>query len=630
MRFPPVTGWALLLAWAVSAGAEPPAWPLESPPELSSSFGEYRTGRFHMGIDLRTGGVTGKPVHAAADGHVSRVRCSPWGYGRALYLQFNDGTSAVYGHLEGFADDIRDYVRAEQHRRREYTVDLSPPADRFPVRRGQLIARSGDTGAGPPHLHWELRDASASPVNPRLLGLAWNDATAPVPKRILVTPAGPRDRVNGDVMPVVLELKRRPDGVYECPPVSVAGRAGVGVDFSDPNGAGGQLGAYSMRLFDGETLIFEVRHDRLSYADQEGAKVAYHPALADKGKFLLLWRWPGNKTPSYAVTPGDGLWEAPGTGAELRVELADFMGNTARVVIPVTPPGPPVEPPAPAAPGGAGKLELDWAGGFLVLSARFPDTETETPELLVDGAPVPEDRGFFRVGRRTFRAAWAGDDSRGHSLGARHPRLPETAHGVEVVLPGKGRALACGGARLEVPGDAPLGPLHLRLEEPAGGASPALALWPENAPLARPAILSLPVPPGLKNPARAGLRRGDAWVGGTLRDGRITAKIGGAGLYRVAEDDSPPRITELVPGELSPVGSRRPVIRASVADSDSGVASWSLTCGGQWLLSAYDPEAGRVTWERDADLPPGEQELVLTVTDGVGNRAGLKRTVMVP
>ena len=91
---------ALLVAAALVLGADSTLqWPLDLPPELSSSFAEYRTGRFHAGIDIRTAGI-GREVHAAGDGHISRVRCSPWGYGKAVYLQLDTGQTVVYAHLD--------------------------------------------------------------------------------------------------------------------------------------------------------------------------------------------------------------------------------------------------------------------------------------------------------------------------------------------------------------------------------------------------------------------------------------------------------------------------------------------------------------------------------------------------
>mgnify|MGYP000777976950 CR=1 FL=1 len=72
----------------------------------AANFGELRPAHFHAGIDIKTDGVTGKPVVAAADGYVVRIAVSPSGYGRALYIAHPDGTTTVYGHLERFRTDI--------------------------------------------------------------------------------------------------------------------------------------------------------------------------------------------------------------------------------------------------------------------------------------------------------------------------------------------------------------------------------------------------------------------------------------------------------------------------------------------------------------------------------------------
>ncbi|HEO69823.1 MAG TPA: M23 family metallopeptidase, partial [Candidatus Hydrogenedentes bacterium] len=117
----------LLMAFTVAAGRagaeDAYCWPLDLPRLLTSSFAEYRAGRFHAGIDLRTSGI-GRDVRAPADGYVSRLRCSPWGYGKAVYLQLDDGHTVVFGHLDAFAEPLAQYVRDAQHAAERYTVDL--------------------------------------------------------------------------------------------------------------------------------------------------------------------------------------------------------------------------------------------------------------------------------------------------------------------------------------------------------------------------------------------------------------------------------------------------------------------------------------------------------------------------
>lgn len=81
----------------------------------SANFGEMRPNHFHSGVDIKTDGVTGKPVVAAADGYVVRIAVSPGGYGRALYIAHPDGTTTVYGHLERFRTDIESYLRYKRY-----------------------------------------------------------------------------------------------------------------------------------------------------------------------------------------------------------------------------------------------------------------------------------------------------------------------------------------------------------------------------------------------------------------------------------------------------------------------------------------------------------------------------------
>ena len=125
----------------------------------SANFGEMRPGHFHGGIDIKTDGGEGKPLVAVADGYVSRVSVSPSGYGRAIYLTLGNGTTAVYGHLQRFRKDIEERVREERHARRSNSVNLWFGPDTWPVKQGDVIGYSGNSGSSMgPHLHYELRD----------------------------------------------------------------------------------------------------------------------------------------------------------------------------------------------------------------------------------------------------------------------------------------------------------------------------------------------------------------------------------------------------------------------------------------------------------------------------------------
>ncbi|WP_337515368.1 M23 family metallopeptidase [Alistipes shahii] len=113
----------------------------------SANFGEIRPGHFHAGVDIKTDAEEGKPVVAAADGYVSRVVLQAGGYGRAVYLTLRNGTTVVYGHLRRFRDDIERHVRRERYERRSNGVNLWFGPGTWPVKQGDVVAYSGDSGS---------------------------------------------------------------------------------------------------------------------------------------------------------------------------------------------------------------------------------------------------------------------------------------------------------------------------------------------------------------------------------------------------------------------------------------------------------------------------------------------------
>ena len=135
---------------------------------LAGTMGELRSSHFHGGIDIKTSGVTGLPVYAAADGYISRIKVSGVGYGNALYIAHPQlGTTTVYGHLKKYMPEIAALVRQEQYRRKTFEVELFPEKNQFKVKKGEQIAFSGNSGGSTgPHLHFEIRDGYQRPLNP--------------------------------------------------------------------------------------------------------------------------------------------------------------------------------------------------------------------------------------------------------------------------------------------------------------------------------------------------------------------------------------------------------------------------------------------------------------------------------
>lgn len=152
----------------VTAKAQQLRKPMDIPVLLSGNFGELRSNHFHSGIDFKTQGVEGKPIHSVQDGYVSRISVSPWGYGNGLYITHPDGTTTVYGHLQKFSGKIAAYVKEKQYEQESFNVNLMLTPEELPVKEGELVALSGNTGSsGGPHLHFEVRDTETEePMDP--------------------------------------------------------------------------------------------------------------------------------------------------------------------------------------------------------------------------------------------------------------------------------------------------------------------------------------------------------------------------------------------------------------------------------------------------------------------------------
>jgi len=158
-----------------------PSAPLDIPLVLSGTFAELRGNHFHGGIDIKTQGRSGLRIGAVADGYVSRVAVSPYGYGNALYVRHPEGYTTVYGHLNAFYPELEQWVEDQLRDRSKNDGNLYPSPEQFKITRGQLVAFSGNTGGSfGPHLHFEIRDTKTEePLNPLEFGIEVKDTRKP-------------------------------------------------------------------------------------------------------------------------------------------------------------------------------------------------------------------------------------------------------------------------------------------------------------------------------------------------------------------------------------------------------------------------------------------------------------------
>ena len=176
-----ILGLLLTTSLLSAQSAFTPSPPLDIPLVLSGTFAELRGNHFHGGIDIKTQGRSGLRIGAVADGYVSRVAVSPYGYGNALYLRHPEGYTTVYGHLNAFYPELEAWVEDQLRDRSKNDGNLYPSPEQFKVTRGQLVAFSGNTGGSfGPHLHFEIRDTKTEePLNPLEFGIEVKDTRKP-------------------------------------------------------------------------------------------------------------------------------------------------------------------------------------------------------------------------------------------------------------------------------------------------------------------------------------------------------------------------------------------------------------------------------------------------------------------
>ena len=310
--------------------------PLKIPFFLSGNFAELRTNHFHGGIDIKTQGRTGLPVYAAAEGTVSRINISPSGYGNALYIDHPNGTTTVYGHLQSFALPIEDYIRKIQYEKEVFAIDQIVPAGTLPVKKGEQIAKSGNSGSsGGPHLHFEIRRTKELVMlNPLLFQMPVKDKTKPVIQAVMVYPVSDGAGVSGKQQPQRFEtiLKGNSYQLKNNQPIPVWGKIGFGLQAVDLlDGNPNKCGIYKLKLSIDNELVYSFTMDDyvLDESKYINSHIDYEQAIRSGRRLYRTWLEPGNKLSIYDTVEKRGIYQASDNSPhKVKFEITDVYGNS--------------------------------------------------------------------------------------------------------------------------------------------------------------------------------------------------------------------------------------------------------------------------------------------------------------
>lgn len=304
------------------------------PPALAGSFGELRSNHFHSGMDYRTNQREGYPVYAIADGYISRLRVQNSGFGLALYINHPNGYTSVYGHLQRFNPKIAQQVKTLQYQKKSYEIDEFPNSIQIPVRKGDVIAYTGNTGSsGGPHLHFEVRDTKTeATINPQLFGFEIPDNIPPVIYSMYVYRLNKKSF--NEFTPKQYFQVTGGAGNYKLNKVNtinLSGEVGFGIVATDKhNGASGTNGVYSIELeLDGKT-IFTSSLEKFKFENSKAinSHIDYPTFVNTRKSIQKSFVDPGNPLTIYSNLVNNGRIDfSDGKLHKLKYIITDSKGN---------------------------------------------------------------------------------------------------------------------------------------------------------------------------------------------------------------------------------------------------------------------------------------------------------------
>lgn len=563
------TVFSLLLLIATLGQAQnnyPPDYfrsPVDTTIALAGNFGEIRPNHFHAGFDIKTNGKEGMPIYAVADGYISRIKISAFGYGKALYITHPNGFTSVYGHLSVLEGTIAQLTYNVQSQKQLFEIDTLLQADVLPVKKGQLIALSGNTGGSQgPHLHFEIREsATEKPINPYFFGFKIKDEVKPKITSIVVYPMDENAEINGKnllkkIKPLFLKGNY---SVNKADSLTLSGNIGFGIETYDTeSGSSNQNGVYSIELQSGGKRIYY--HELEKFSFENARYVNAHIDYADKQKhntkIQKCFLSKNNMLGIYKNVLNNGIIAFNDDSIHwIRFIVKDFVGNTTELMLKV--------------------------------KGKSPKKEANSSLTQQKNVDCLKDFTFEKNGLKLSIPANAlYDDTNFEVWFLKQPTsvYSQTYHILndEVALQ---KAITISIQSLNLP--------------------PAL----EN----KACIVSIDEK-GKKS-----------YAGGSFKDGMVTTQTKSFGNYAIAIDTIAPKLKtafKYVPNSIANLNTAK-TIGIVASDNLSGIRKYKANIDGKWVLVEYEYKKSLLFYTFNNTITPGEHTFSIDVTDDKENTSTL-------
>jgi len=530
--------------------------------KLSANFGELREGHFHSGIDIKTGGVTGKSIHAVAEGYISRINVSANGFGKAIYITHPNEYVTVYAHLRNFTPDIDAYVKNQQYIQKSFRVILHPDKNVFPVKMGDIIAKSGNTGGSlGPHLHFEIRNGEKQhQVNPLLFHFKIKDNMNPVINRIHLYPLSKESYIDSSYEKRVYKISGN-HGYYKLEPdkiIPARGILGVGIETLDYlNGSWNKCAVYSIEMKVDNKVVYRHEMKEFSFSETRyvNSHIDYEEKIRNGNNVHQTFIDPNNQLSIYNESLNRGRIILNDTNIHtISLSVTDVYNNQSQVSF---------------------RLKSD--------GIAFKENDSK-PESFSKMMPYNQDNSFSHKGFNIKIPEGSLYDTLYFSY-AEAPSLPGTFSSVHFV-------------------HSRYTPLHKYCN---------ISITPDS------------VPPGFESNLIAAIINGKEELvpaGGEWDGEKLNIRTRNFGKYVIAIDTVNPEIKPLnIHDNKNMTGLSD--IRFYITDDFSGIKSYTGIIDGEWVLFEYDPKNDLLVYHFDKKRLTQKQQhdLELTVTDDRDNIA---------
>ncbi len=590
---------------------------------LAGTMGELRNTHFHGGIDIRTNNRIGLPVLTTQDGFITRASVSAFSYGTALFITHPDGKTSVYGHLDKYNGKLATFIRQQQYQKKSFEIDLFFKPGEFPVRKGDTIAFSGNTGSSSgPHLHFEIRDGNYV-LNPLKFGFKEiKDNIPPAAQKIALKTLDDQSRINDRFGRFEFTMIRKSATEFILPaPILAHGNIGVELladDRMDETHA--RCGINYIEMFADSQQVFTQTIEKVDLDETRSILALMdYKTLEIKGKrFNKLYIDDGNNLDFYTST-NSGIIRVDGTDRAVRIAMRDESGNKSNATFRLK--SNPVSDEMILATKRAFRIEADLLGNFMsVTSASCPGAADKLQ--------------IFSKGQRAeINYSYKGANQNVYLIDLRKSQPDSVVscsgnlifHFKDVVPSGTEYAYYGDWVDIRFPDRALYDTLFLNVDHYViDNQSESFVIGQRTVPIHSNLLITLK-PTLYQTPAKnlAVYRREGSrlsYVGGEWINGKVRFATRELGEFTFATDTVAPVITRIKLDRYS--------ARFRTRDGLSGISYYEATIDGEWLLMCYDFKSGILQSDRLNPAKPLKGDFELKVVDRAGNERIFRQKIL--